>query len=495
MEIANRKTTRLIMSLVLIAATGLFGTDFLPTDDTYIRAVDDEYTNFGTEEEVYVRQVSPTGEDKYNRAGYVKFDISSYSGTIGHAELQMTVIRTKGSSTLGTEARIDFFLLDDADDGWSESVITWNNAPAHWDNTPSNYLFSFEFLPHATDDPDTTYTFDVTQYVAADANGIISFFMADTVRVNSTSQFWSKENTNGSPPITLVILETAATFLPTDDTYIRAVDDEYTNFGTEEEVYVRQVSPTGEDKYNRAGYVKFDISSYSGTIGHAELQMTVIRTKGSSTLGTEARIDFFLLDDADDGWSESVITWNNAPAHWDNTPSNYLFSFEFLPHATDDPDTTYTFDVTQYVAADANGIISFFMADTVRVNSTSQFWSKENTNGSPPITLVILETAGLDQDVAKMPQAFSLSQNYPNPFNPKTTIDFSLQQNTNISITIFDILGNQVKTLAKSMIQAGDHSIVWDGTNENNQSVPTGVYFCQMTGNNYKQTIKMLLMK
>ena len=45
------------------------------------------------------------------------------------------------------------------------------------------------------------------------------------------------------------------------------------------------------------------------------------------------------------------------------------------------------------------------------------------------------------------------------------------------------------------MIQAGDHSIVWDGTNENNQSVPTGVYFCQMTGNNYKQTIKMLLMK
>ncbi|MCK5617254.1 T9SS type A sorting domain-containing protein, partial [Candidatus Pacearchaeota archaeon] len=189
------------------------------------------------------------------------------------------------------------------------------------------------------------------------------------------------------------------------------------------------------------------------------------------------------------------ITWNNAPAHWDNTPSNYLFSFEFLPHATDDADTTYTFDVTQYVAADANGIISFFMADTVRVNSTSQFWSKENTNGSPPITLVILETAGLDQDVAKMPQAFSLSQNYPNPFNPKTTIDFSLPQNTNISITIFDILGNQVKTLAKSMIQAGDHSIVWDGTNENNQSVPTGVYFCQMTGNNYKQTIKMLLMK
>lgn len=249
-------------------------------------------------------------------------------------------------------------------------------------------------------------------------------------------------------------------FLPTDDTYIRAADDEYTNFGTEEEVYVRQVSPTGDAKYNRAGYVKFDISSYTGTIGYAELQMTVIRTKGSATLGTEARIDFFLLDDADDGWSESVINWNNAPAHWDNTPSNYLFSFEFLPHATDDPDTTYTFDVTQYVAADANGIISFFMADTVQVNSTSQFWSKENTNGSPPITLVITESTGLESDVDKTPSAFSLAQNYPNPFNPKTTIDFSLKQNADLNITVFDILGNQVKTLANSMVHAGDRKSV-----------------------------------
>jgi len=72
---------------------------------------------------------------------------------------------------------------------------------------------------------------------------------------------------------------------------------------------------------------------------------------------------------------------------------------------------------------------------------------------------------------------FSLSQNYPNPFNPSTTIDYSLEKQDNIRISIYDITGKLVRVLFEGNESAGSHKIKWDGKSAGNKTVSSGIYF------------------
>jgi len=90
---------------------------------------------------------------------------------------------------------------------------------------------------------------------------------------------------------------------------------------------------------------------------------------------------------------------------------------------------------------------------------------------------------------------FKLS-NHPNPFNPTTTISFSLQNNSNIELSIYNIKGQKVKQLIIDQLSAGQHSVVWDGNDENNQPVGSGIYFYKLKINgNSKAINKMILIK
>ena len=86
--------------------------------------------------------------------------------------------------------------------------------------------------------------------------------------------------------------------------------------------------------------------------------------------------------------------------------------------------------------------------------------------------------------------------NYPNPFNPTTTIKFNVQANSKISIEVFNVKGQKVKQLVNERISAGEHSIVWNGSDDNNRSVASGIYFYKMkTDGRYTETRKMILLK
>ena len=290
-------------------------------------------------------------------------------------------------------------------------------------------------------------------------------------------------------------------FTPVADTFIKC-SGTYDNYGGDEYIYVRQVTSTGDEGYNRHGYLKFDISSYAGTIGTALLHLNVLRATGSQD--NPIKSHFWLLADADDGWEEMAITWTSAPAKWDsandviewvNTPGTSLFDHTFRVHEQADPDTTYVFDITDAVAADVNGIISIFMADTSRGSAKVYLHAKENTVSSAAAKLEILETVSTDDSESLTPSTFSLHQNYPNPFNPKTRIDYTLDKATDVKITVFNLLGKEVATILSDYVSAGEHSVVWNGTDENNQAVPSGVYYCKMVGNDQSQMIKMVLMK
>ena len=93
------------------------------------------------------------------------------------------------------------------------------------------------------------------------------------------------------------------------------------------------------------------------------------------------------------------------------------------------------------------------------------------------------------------PSMISLHKNYPNPFNPKTTISYSLVQNTFVNLTIYDLIGNEVKNLVNSKKQSGHQLIQWNATNNQGHSVPAGVYLYNIETDNFSLTKKMILLK
>ena len=94
-----------------------------------------------------------------------------------------------------------------------------------------------------------------------------------------------------------------------------------------------------------------------------------------------------------------------------------------------------------------------------------------------------------------LPDKFTLDQNYPNPFNPITTLRYELPENGLVNITIYDMVGRQVKTLVNQRQDAGYRSVVWDATNDNGKPVSAGIYLYQIQAGGNMQTKKMVLLK
>lgn len=108
---------------------------------------------------------------------------------------------------------------------------------------------------------------------------------------------------------------------------------------------------------------------------------------------------------------------------------------------------------------------------------------------------VSVGTVGNEKTIELLPSNYSLSQNYPNPFNPSTKIQFSLPEQSRVTIRIYDMLGREVKTLINADQSAGTHEIVWNGDDEAGRKVATGVYMYAISTNKFVQTKKMVLLK
>ncbi len=93
------------------------------------------------------------------------------------------------------------------------------------------------------------------------------------------------------------------------------------------------------------------------------------------------------------------------------------------------------------------------------------------------------------------PTSFSLEQNYPNPFNPTTQIAFSIPQPEHVTITVYNILGQEVVSLLDGDMSAGAHVITWDARNGHGEILPTGVYFYKLSTHDFTAVKKMLLLK
>jgi flagellar hook assembly protein FlgD len=89
-----------------------------------------------------------------------------------------------------------------------------------------------------------------------------------------------------------------------------------------------------------------------------------------------------------------------------------------------------------------------------------------------------------------VPVTYNLEQNYPNPFNPSTTIKFSLPEATNVTLKIYNTLGQKVAEVVNTNLEAGWYSYQWDAGN-----VATGIYIYELRTNKFVSVKKMLLLK
>ena len=93
------------------------------------------------------------------------------------------------------------------------------------------------------------------------------------------------------------------------------------------------------------------------------------------------------------------------------------------------------------------------------------------------------------------PHSFHLEQNYPNPFNPHTSIAFHLSASEKVTISIFNLKGEEVRILVNEKMSSGRHVLQWDGKDASGNPVPSGIFFYRLNGSSFSETKRMILLK
>ena len=143
-----------------------------------------------------------------------------------------------------------------------------------------------------------------------------------------------------------------------------------------------------------------------------------------------------------------------------------------------------------YGKEDSAGITTLIKSSVLAQNSAQPMWSTFQGNSQRTGMASVLGATGIRNDDHQIPHEFVLRQNYPNPFNPTTTIRYELPRDCKVSIKVFNLLGGQLLVPVDNVQQAGTHQVTIDA-----RSLPSGIYFYQVTAGPVVQTKKMILMR
>jgi hypothetical protein len=211
--------------------------------------------------------------------------------------------------------------------------------------------------------------------------------------------------------------------------------------------------------------------------------------------------DGFLTDTA-----KATVTVNHKPVYITKTPADFatasqnnIVAFTARAKDVDGGVLQYTWKVNGAIVkgpgtdstysvrfTDAHGtvkkVMAIFKTAAGLADSTSAVWNFTIT--------------GIEKDPYGIPTEFALGQNYPNPFNPTTTIRFDLPKESPVTMEIYNVLGVRVRTLlAGETVNAGRHTMMWDGRDDNGSVAPSGVYLYRINANDFHASKKMTLVK
>jgi len=144
----------------------------------------------------------------------------------------------------------------------------------------------------------------------------------------------------------------------------------------------------------------------------------------------------------------------------------------------------------EYLGNGAEPVINALVTLTDQADAQRTFSDYTNDQGQYSIEI---SSTSVDDPDANNPVNFTLLQNYPNPFNPSTVIGYELNKPSHISIDIYNLLGQKIRTLVEGYQTAGPGQVMWDASNDAGQGVPAGVYIYSLRGEGINMNKKMLL--
>ena len=331
---------------------------FSPSKDAFICDGPNAGTNYGSDVNLAVKR-ELADDSGTNRKTYVNFDFNGYDYSAPEAKLKLYV------SNIGTDPERTIKLYGVSDEAWSEAGITWNNAPAG-----TTYISS---LTIKNTDKGKWISYDVTDYVRNNLNDKNASFLLvneGTRSSQSTVLLGSKERAGFEPKLEIY---NTVSFNTNKDAFICDGPNASTNYGGEYTIAVKR--EVGDDSgTNRKAYAHFDFSSYAGSaISDAKIKLYV------HNIGTDTERTIKLYGVSNEAWSETGITWNNAPAG-----TAYVSS---LAIKNTDKGKWVSFDAASYVRSNLNDKNASFLLvneGTRSSQSTVLFASKEYAAGFEP---------------------------------------------------------------------------------------------------------------
>ncbi len=183
----------------------------------------------------------------------------------------------------------------------------------------------------------------------------------------------------------------------------------------------------------------------------------------------------------------TLYIWDYQAVPFSFTPVNSNYN-NATPAIIEDLNNDGDYDV---IAGIGNGLVVF---DCKLPKGNKNPWSMYRGNmartGNYNYNLYV-DNAEVDVPFAET----TLKQNYPNPFNPSTAISYSIAENSKVELAIYNIKGQKVKTLVNENKVKGNHSVTWNGKDQSNKKVSSGIYFYKLETANKTLTKKMILMK
>lgn len=512
--------------------------NFNPVADSYVRSSNPN-SNYGSADDIRVRK-SSSGEFTFT---HLKFDVTGLNGAVISAKILLNVLDTSnqggsiysvsnnfkssvnpwtegginytnaptiggsplsalGQVTIGQNVEFDVTAAIAGNGTYSFGMSNTSNDAANYQSkegvnppllviqtsggTPTNPPAVSSFTP-TSGAVGTTVTITGNNFANATLvafNGVSApGFVVDsnnqihaTVPSGATTGKISVTNGDGAGSSASVFTVNAPSITislqPTEDTFVNSSNPN-NNYDNSPELRVRHTSST--DVYV---FFKFDVSGLSGGVSSAVLRVTVI--DGSDDGGKIYSVSNNYKNTTT-AWTEGGLNWNNAP----------LISGASLGAAgAVDVGQTVEFDVT--AAITGNGIFSF----AIKNNSTDVLKYSPKELSDPPE--LILATGGAlklgdsgsqesesrpefgnDSKIAT-PNEFKFADNYPNPFNAETTIEYALPEVARVRVTIYNLLGQQVRQLVDEHQSAGLKKVRWDGRSDAGNQVGSGVYFLRL---------------
>ena len=237
----------------------------------------------------------------------------------------------------------------------------------------------------------------------------------------------------------------------------------------EEKMYYVDLKVTSADTLN----FEIDNAALFTSIGPIVVESidVLLRTEGlmdfRATLKNDGLLTAATDIEAKITTSDSCITNINTDtatfgdiAAGERATSSVDYSVDLIANCTDIGEFTFNFDIS---------------------SEGTLFWSDTS------VSFVIV---GLEGEISGIPLEYSLSQAYPNPFNPTTTIEYSLPQSGEVSLIIYNLLGQEIAHLTDERKPAGRYTVEWNASN-----FTSGIYFYRLQAGNFVQTRKMVLLK